>query len=194
MGASWGTAIAVYVVNTVAYFAYTIIGHARWGQTIGKHVARIRVRDLAGHPITWIHAWRRSSVDIALGTTSLIIYAIVLARIPATDFDALSWGQISERYNAMRPWWDPAIGYLYFAWLGSEVVSVLFNRRRRALHASWPVPSWSGKASRDCGRARRGFSAWVASRAERGRLDHGWHRTRGMRVVFVGGARGATRG
>ena len=134
VGASWGITIVVYVFSTVAYFAYTIIGHGRWGQTIGKHVARIRVRDLDGQPITWTHAWRRSSVDIALGTASLITYAIVLARIPAADFDALNWGQISDRYAAMRPWWDRAVEFLYFAWLGSEVVSVLFNRRRRALH------------------------------------------------------------
>ena len=134
LGASWAIAIVVYVFNTVAYYAYSIIGHARWGQTIGKHVAKIRVRDLTGHPITWTHAWRRSSVDIALGTASLIIYAIVLARIPAADFEALNWEQISERYDAMRPWWARATEYLYYAWLGSEVVSVLFNRRRRALH------------------------------------------------------------
>ena len=58
----------------------------------------------------------------------------MLARIPAADFDALNWEQISDRYDAIRPWWARAVEYLYFAWLGSEVVSVLFNRRRRALH------------------------------------------------------------
>jgi uncharacterized RDD family membrane protein YckC len=59
LGTGWRAAIVVNILYTVAYFAYTIVGHARWGQTIGKHVAKIRVRDLAGQPITWGHAWRR---------------------------------------------------------------------------------------------------------------------------------------
>ncbi|HJU69017.1 MAG TPA: RDD family protein [Gemmatimonadaceae bacterium] len=134
LGESSSAVIVVNVVNTIAYFAYSIIGHARWGQTIGKRVVRIRVRTLEGQPIGWTRAWRRSSVDIALGAASLIAYGIVIARIPAADFEAFDWQAISERYDAIRPWWAQAVEYLYLTWLGSEIVSVLFNRRRRALH------------------------------------------------------------
>jgi uncharacterized RDD family membrane protein YckC len=38
------------------------------------------------------------------------------------------------RYEALRPAWVVAVDYLYNAWLVSQIVSVLFNKRRRALH------------------------------------------------------------
>ena len=162
LGESSTVAILVYVANTIVYFAYSIIGHARWGQTIGKRLVNIRVRTLDGQPIGWAQAWRRSSVDIALGTASLLSYAIVLARIPAGEFDALDWQAISERYDAIRPWWAQAVDYLYFAWLASEIVSVLFNRRRRALHdfVAGTVVTREGLVDADAAVARPPLRGW----------------------------------
>src|SRR5437667_12036427 len=44
--------------------AYTPYFHARWGQTIGKMAAGIKVVKLNGEPIGWREALIRSSVDI----------------------------------------------------------------------------------------------------------------------------------
>jgi uncharacterized RDD family membrane protein YckC len=129
-----GAYIAYLAGCNVVYFAYTIVGHAVWGQTVGKRVARIRVLDVTNQPIGWRQAVRRSSVDIILGVLSLAAYWIVLSRIPATEFEGPDRASVEERYAALRPWWAAAIEYAYWAWLASEIVSVLFNRRRRALH------------------------------------------------------------
>jgi uncharacterized RDD family membrane protein YckC len=128
------TAIAYSIIHEVAYFAYTIVGHARWGQTIGKGVVGIRVLDLSGRRIGWRQAVRRSSVDIVLGILAVVTYWLTIVGIPATELAARPWPEVHDRYVALRPWWAAAVEYVYFAWLGSEVVSVLFNRRRRALH------------------------------------------------------------
>lgn len=133
-GESW---IIIAVVNgcaTLAWFAYSIVGHALWGQTVGKHVVGIRVRTIDARHIGWVEAWRRSAVDIVLGTFSLAATLTVFSRIPAGEFGGLGYWAIMERYDAMRPEWTVLAEYLYLAWLASEVVSVLFNRRRRALH------------------------------------------------------------
>jgi uncharacterized RDD family membrane protein YckC len=129
-----GAAVAYSVVSNILYFAYSIVGHAIWGQTLGKRVTRIRVVDVSGRPIGWRQAVRRSSVDIALGAITTIAYAWVIFRIPAAEFETLRWLQVQERYDAIRPAWVVATEYAYWAWLASEVVSVLFNKRRRALH------------------------------------------------------------
>ena len=127
-------AVAYSMVSSAVYFAYSIAGHAIWGQTLGKHVVRIRVVDVTGRRIGWRQAVRRSSVDIILGVIAQVAYTWVILRIPVAEFEALTWVQIQNRYVAERPTWAAATEYVYWAWLASEVVSVLFNKRRRALH------------------------------------------------------------
>ena len=47
---------------------YPVYFHARWGQTLGKMLARIRVVQLDGRPISLRHALLRSSVvELCLG-------------------------------------------------------------------------------------------------------------------------------
>ncbi|MBA3889804.1 MAG: RDD family protein [Gemmatimonadaceae bacterium] len=127
-------AAIVYTANYAVYFVYAVLGHALFGQTIGKRIARIRVVDTGGARIGWRRATRRSAVDIALGTLSIIAYIAVLQQISAAEFAALDYAATQARYDEIRPWWAAGAEYLYWAWLASEIVSVLFNRRRRALH------------------------------------------------------------
>lgn len=134
LGEGPGAAAAVYVASSVLYFGYAIVGHGLWGQTLGKRLIGIRVLDTAGQPCGWTKAWRRSAVDIVLGSVSAIAYVVVLSRIPQAAFDTLGWAEIQQRYDAIRPWWAATAEYAYWTWLASEVVTVLLNRRRRALH------------------------------------------------------------
>lgn len=64
MDAGPGEALAYSFLSQIAYFAYTIVGHARWGQTLGKRAVGIRVIDASGRPIGWNKAIRRSTVVI----------------------------------------------------------------------------------------------------------------------------------
>jgi hypothetical protein len=58
--------------------AYSVYFHARWGQTVGKMVAGIRVTQLDGTPITTRHAVLRSAVDIVLWILYVISTTYVL--------------------------------------------------------------------------------------------------------------------
>lgn len=129
-----GIALAFSLAQEIAYFAYTIIGHARWGQTLGKRVVGIRVLDVSGRPIGWRQAVRRSSVDIALGVISQVSYWVMIWRISSGELQGQPWSEVQDRYYATRLPWVAAVDYIYFAWIASEVVSVLFNKRQRALH------------------------------------------------------------
>jgi uncharacterized RDD family membrane protein YckC len=134
IGESATVAVLVSSIVSGAYYAYSIVGHAVWGQTIGKRIAGIRVRSLDGAPISWRVAVRRSSVDIAIGVLATIGYAVVLFAIPETDFSTKGWQQISEQYDRARPTWVRVIEYGYWVWLAGEVFTVLLNPRRRAIH------------------------------------------------------------
>ena len=112
---------------------YTIYLHGRFGQTLGKMATGIQVRMLDGSRITWRAAWLRSSVDIlfaAVGTAGTIyIFQNVPPDAVHADWDA--WNKLT---NELTPGWLRYTGYLAVAWGLSELVVMLTNEKRRALH------------------------------------------------------------
>ena len=119
--------IAVIGVGYPVYFL------SRWGQTIGKMVARVRVARLDGSPIAPRHAWLRSSVDIGLTATYFVAVGYVLATWTGPEWSSLNWldrgGELAKRSSIFT-----AYDWASQAWLWSELVVLLFNKKRRALH------------------------------------------------------------
>jgi uncharacterized RDD family membrane protein YckC len=113
--------------------AYEVYFHARWGQTLGKMANRVRVVSVDGSRIGFRQALLRSAVDILFSGLSIAAQASALLRIPAAEYGTLGWLEQRRRLTeAMGPWeW---LSWLGVAWTLSEVVTMLFNRRRRALH------------------------------------------------------------
>ncbi len=63
VGDAW---IALWVGMSIAMSLYDPLMHRRFGQTVGKMVAKIQVHQANAQPIEWKHAWRRSSVNLLL--------------------------------------------------------------------------------------------------------------------------------
>lgn len=113
--------------------AYSIYFHVRWGQTLGKMATGIKVVSLGGSPISLRQAFLRDSVGLAFSLITTIIYASAVANISPEDYRHLSFRARSQRITELsRPWrW---INWLSDVWSWSEVVVILFNKKRRALH------------------------------------------------------------
>ena len=90
-GLSITAAILALLVMTVLGVAYPVYFLSRWGQTIGKMVAGIRVTLLDGSPIAPRHAWLRSSVDIGRAAINLIAVVHVLATWTGPEWSSLTW-------------------------------------------------------------------------------------------------------
>ena len=116
-------------VLAVAYPVYFL---SRWRQTIGKMVARIKVMRQDGNPIAPRDAWLRSSVDTGLAAIYLAAAIPVLARWTRPDWSSLNWldrvGELAKRNPITAHDWVSQ------AWLWSELVVLLLNKKRRALH------------------------------------------------------------
>jgi uncharacterized RDD family membrane protein YckC len=99
-------------------FLYNIVLHASGGQTIGKMFMRIKVFDKSEKKvISFTQAFLRDSVPIA----AIIIMDFILPEI---------WpGNIILILAAIR-----FVLILLIVWSMLEVVTLLFNRKRRALH------------------------------------------------------------
>lgn len=127
-------AIVLLVPVACIHVGYFVYSHGRFGQTIGKYLVGIRVVKRNGEVIGWQEAWLRSSFDVLFVSFSCAAAFIVLTTIADRDYYNVGWSQRSQNLYALRPAW---VGWTDIAsqiWTWSEVVVMLFNRERRALH------------------------------------------------------------
>jgi uncharacterized RDD family membrane protein YckC len=131
---SKAASIILVIPMTAAYCTYTIYCHGRYGQTVGKHALGIRVVRTTGERIGWREAWLRSSVDVVFATLGVISSFVALAVITDSEYYGVDWSQRATNLQAHEPSW---LAWTFVAsqiWVWSEVVVMLFNKRRRALH------------------------------------------------------------
>lgn len=131
---SKGAALAFVIPMAAAYVAYSIYCHGRFGQTLGKRVMRIRVIRATGGRIGWREAWLRSSIEVFFAALGIIGSFVALATITDADYYGVGWMQRGENLAALEPAWLAWTGTATQIWMWSEVVVMLFNKRRRALH------------------------------------------------------------
>lgn len=127
-------AFVLVIPMAAVYSAYSIYCHGRFGQTVGKYVMRIRVVRISGEHIGWREAWLRSSVDVAFAFLGAVSLFIALATISDASYYGIDWIQRSQNVQAHEPTW---LSWTFTAsqiWSWSEVIVMLFNKRRRALH------------------------------------------------------------
>jgi uncharacterized RDD family membrane protein YckC len=120
-------------VFEVLVLGYAVVMHARWGQTLGKMVARIRVVRVTGEEIGWRESSIRSSVDIAFGVISTASSMVAMLRLSENAWPG-TWRGVVEQTLPLEPAWGSWAGGALLVWTWSEVVVLLFNRKRRALH------------------------------------------------------------
>ncbi|HLL14084.1 MAG TPA: RDD family protein [Pyrinomonadaceae bacterium] len=126
-------AIAALLPHAFLLYAYEIYFHGRSGQTIGKKNQNIRVVSLDGGHISWKQAFLRSSVGVGMGFLSMISLLVALLKITDEEFANLGWLELSSRQSEIAPFsMEIAVATMIWAW--SEVVIMLLNRKRRALH------------------------------------------------------------
>jgi uncharacterized RDD family membrane protein YckC len=115
--------VAWWLFNACSYTAYSVLCHGFFGQTLGKRLMRVKVYDVGGGPLSMWQALLRDSVFLALLSFELALeIPHVLAGKDPLDVDA--------PMNAAM--WIGVYGLL--AWFLLELVTMLFNPRRRAVH------------------------------------------------------------
>jgi uncharacterized RDD family membrane protein YckC len=128
-----GAELAVLFPIALVAPAYHIWFHARSGQTVGKRVANIRVVAVSGQRISLREAVLRSAVDVIISIP--VVVALYLTVFHFTEAD-LSLGLVerAQLIEERGPVWGRYARYAANAWYWSELVFILFNAKRRALH------------------------------------------------------------
>jgi uncharacterized RDD family membrane protein YckC len=132
-GLSRTAALAIVVPRALLAATYNIYFHGRWGQNLGKMVMGIRVVNVSGNPMSWKQAFLRFSVDVVLGAALAASSLVGLLHIAPASYLTLSWTERAQRIAELSPGYDFLL-YATNVWVWSEIIVLLFNRRKRALH------------------------------------------------------------
>jgi uncharacterized RDD family membrane protein YckC len=135
LGSASKTAALVLVLPmTSAYLGYTIYCHGRFGQTVGKYATGIRVLRTTGERLAG------EKLGCAVQSTLRFPFSVSVHRssrwLPLqtpsiTTLAGCSALRIFRRLSRLGLAWTSTASQI---WVWSELVTMLFNKRRRALH------------------------------------------------------------
>jgi len=127
-------AIAITIPSSILFAMYNVYFNARFGGTPGKLAVGIRITKPDGSRIDWSEAWKRSAVDLVFAIIVLFVEVWGLTQVDPGRYASLGWIERTQLVNEHAPAWYGSISVLQQIWIWSEVVVLLFNKRKRAIH------------------------------------------------------------
>jgi uncharacterized RDD family membrane protein YckC len=116
-----------FVFYRMSFVAYSVLLHWRWGQTLGKRVTGVRVHSLSGGPLSLRQAAMRDIVPL------IITIVGVLVNLPDVAHGKSPYPDTTAGFAGLGTF-DRLMLWSMWAWWILEVVTMLFNSKRRALH------------------------------------------------------------
>lgn len=133
-GLSWNTAVIIQIPYLFLWAAYNIYFLGRWGQTIGKMATHVKVTRLDGSPIGYKQAFLRHVVDLALTIIGKISFLVALFSVSRVNFEIAGWEARNALLRDASPYWGFWAEHALAIWILSEMIVLLFNKKKRALH------------------------------------------------------------
>jgi uncharacterized RDD family membrane protein YckC len=123
-----------FVPGIIIHFWYSIYLVKKYGGTPGKLIVGIKILKLNGTPVTWREAILRQSIEYILTVflSVITIYALTLA--DGEYYESLTWRQKTQHLPSLTPLLFKTYTWASNIWIYSEIVVLLFNERRRAIH------------------------------------------------------------
>ncbi|MCK4401922.1 RDD family protein [bacterium] len=125
--------IATTIFGLFAYIIFQIIFVKFWGGSPGKLAVKIKIVKLNGSNVLWREAILRSIVDLMF---ILLIDFIIIYTLSKSN---ITWGSYTfqvfrKYYKTLLPSYYKTIEILRQIWFWSELIVLLFNKKKRALH------------------------------------------------------------
>lgn len=136
--------VATFVVIPLVFPLYNLLCLHRWGQTLGKHAAGIRVVCVGSMRLPWRQVLLRHLPDILLALAMLL----VLGTSSSALLLASASGPLkADQFHQLLPAWD-RLDDLWDCWIWSECIALLFNDTRRGFH-DYLAGTWVIHSSRE---------------------------------------------
>jgi uncharacterized RDD family membrane protein YckC len=122
--------------NIVLSLLYSVVLVARFGGTPGKLILRMRIVDVDGVPIGLTRAFVRNCPELLLWAASAAALCIPLLNMSDETYMQLA-PHLRERRDQLEilaPLWYQPLQIVYYLWVYGELLVLLTNKKRRALH------------------------------------------------------------
>jgi uncharacterized RDD family membrane protein YckC len=106
----------------------------RYGGTPGKLALDTRIAMLDGSAITLKAAAIRYSVLGVLSFASSLGFALAALKLPDAQYVLLGFKERAVTLRGLAPDWQPIVTVLMNVWIWSEFLSMMLNKKRRAVH------------------------------------------------------------
>lgn len=109
------------VFNASLYYLYSIFFHYRFGRTVGKWIVGIKVVDLSETRLLSLkQSFLRDSLYVILQVLGFIYFLYRVAQTGDIDIIIMDYRNF--------------IDYSFLSWMAIELLSMLTNEKRRAIH------------------------------------------------------------
>ena len=106
----------------------------RFGGTPGKLVKGLRICKVNGEAVGYREAMLRCSVDLVLGMLTSIAGIMAATQMTDHEFGTLGFAAQQDRLAVLQPGWSKPVMLAFQIWTWGELIVLLTNRKRRALH------------------------------------------------------------
>ena len=113
---------------------YSVYLVQRFGGTPGKLIVGVRIRKVSGEPVGYREAVLRYLPDFVLGLLMSIALLMSVLHMSDTEYRALSFMERAKRMVELAPSWYKPLQIAQNVWVWGELIVLLTNRKRRALH------------------------------------------------------------
>jgi uncharacterized RDD family membrane protein YckC len=113
---------------------YSVYLVRRFGGTPGKLMVGIRIRKLDGEPVGYREAFLRYLPDFILGILISIAFILPIFHMSDAEYHSLAFMERTKRMVELAPAWYRPLQWIQTAWFWGELIVLLTNRKRRAIH------------------------------------------------------------
>jgi uncharacterized RDD family membrane protein YckC len=113
---------------------YSIYLVKRFGGTPGKLIMGIRIRKLDGGPVGYREAFIRNLPEFVFSVAIPVAFIGPLLHMSDAEYLSLSFLSRYQRLAALAPSWYNTAWIAQNIWFWGELIVLLTNRKRRALH------------------------------------------------------------
>ena len=124
-----------YIIpSTLFGLFYGVYLVRRYSGTPGKLIVGISIRKSGGEPVGYREAFLRYLPEFIFGLLIILSFIISTLHMSDAEYYALSFIDRSKRINELAPFWSKPLNIVQEIWVWGELIVLLTNRKRRALH------------------------------------------------------------
>jgi uncharacterized RDD family membrane protein YckC len=124
-----------YLIPSVIFaLFYNVYLVRRFGGTPGKLIVGIRIRKLDGEPVGYREAFLRNLPELILSLLTNFAFIFPLLHMSDAEYQSLSFIKFSMRMTELAPSWYKPVQIAQTIWFWGELLVLLTNRKKRALH------------------------------------------------------------